>query len=170
MRCIQHQSRNVLGSARSLCSRNPRRSPTQAQLISQSRSILSPTTLGVGLREGLTDPPAPEPTKKQQRKRPMRKGHKAANVASSSQPPPQTRVDSVPMKHAPLLHRVGKPMVPADALAAITGDLRRLHDHVLSTERSLLASDEPGYPLYTVHVPCTDKMYVHTCPADLFFL
>ena len=99
----------------------------------------------------------------------MRKGNKAANVASSSQPPLQTRVDSVPMKHAPLLHVVGKPMVPADALAAITGDLRRLHDHVLSTERSLLASDDLGYPLYTVRVPCNGKMYISTCPADLFF-
>lgn len=135
--------------------------------------MLSPTTLGAGLREGLTDPPPPEPTKKKQRKRPApRKGkNKAANVGSSSQPPPQNRVaHSVPMKHAALLHVAGKPMVPPNALAAITGDLRRLHDHVLSTERSLLASDDPGYPLYTVHVPCTDKTYVHTCPADLFFL
>jgi hypothetical protein len=51
---------------------------TQAQLISQGqgRSMLSPTTLGTGLREGLTDPPAPEPTKKKQRKRPTtRKGN-----------------------------------------------------------------------------------------------
>ena len=83
--------------------------------------MLSPTTLGAVVREDLTDPPAPEPTKKKQRKRPMRKGNKAANIASSSQPPPQTRVYSVPMKHAPLLHVARKPMVPADALAAITG-------------------------------------------------
>ena len=143
---------------------------TQAQLISQSRPMLSPTTLGVVLREGLTDPPAPQPTKKKQRKRPAaRKSNKAGNVGSSSQPP-STKVDHVPMKHAPLIHVAGEPMVPANALAAIEGDLRRLHDHVLSTERSLLASDDPGYPLYTVHVPSSCKMYVHTCPADLFFL
>ena len=37
---------------------------TQAQLISQSRPKLSPTTQGVVLKEGLTDPPAPEPKKK----------------------------------------------------------------------------------------------------------
>ena len=37
---------------------------TQAQLLSQSRPMLSPATLGVVLREGLTDPPAPQPTKK----------------------------------------------------------------------------------------------------------
>ena len=41
---------------------------TEAQLLSQSRPMLSPTTLGVVLREGLTDPPAPQPTKKKQRK------------------------------------------------------------------------------------------------------
>jgi hypothetical protein len=74
------------------------------------------------------------------------------------------------MKDVPLLHVAGKPMVPADALAAIIGDLKRLHDHVLSTERSLLASKNPGYPLYTVHVLRSGNMYVHKCPADLFFL
>ena len=131
--------------------------------------MLSPTTLGVVLREGLTDPPAPETTKKKQRKRPaVTKSNKAGNVGSSSQQP-STKVDR-PMKHAPLIHVAGELMVPANALAAITGYLRRLHDHVLSTERRLLASDDPGYPLYTVHVPSSCKMYVHTCPADLFFL
>ena len=140
----------------------PNAGSTQAQLISQSHPKLSPTTLGVVLREGLTDPPAPEPTKKKQRKRPVaRKSNKAGNVGSSSQPP-SIKVDSVPMKHAPLIHVTGEPMVPANALAAIAGDLRRLHDHVLSTERSLLASDDPGYPLYTVHVPSSCKMYVHS--------
>ena len=37
---------------------------TQAQLHIQSRPMLSLETLGVVLSEGLTDPPAPHPTKK----------------------------------------------------------------------------------------------------------
>ena len=35
----------------------------------------------------------------------------AGNVGSSSQPP-STKVDRVPMKHAPLIHVAGEPMVP----------------------------------------------------------
>lgn len=40
---------------------------------------------------------------------------------------------------------------------------------MLSTEKSLLLSKDPGYPLYAVHVPM-GKCYVDTYPADLFFL
>ena len=80
---------------------------TQAQLLSQSRPMLSLATLGVVLREGLIDPPAPQPSKKKQRKRlAARKSNKAGNVGSSSQPP-STKVDRVPMKHVPLIHVAG---------------------------------------------------------------
>ena len=61
-------------------------------------------------------------------------------------------------------------MLPEDALAEIIGDLRRLYDHVLSTETSLLSSNDPGYPLYMVHVPCHGMKYVRDCRADLFFV
>jgi hypothetical protein len=77
--------------------------------------------------------------------------------------------DSVSIRDSPLLHVVGKLMLPPDGLMAIHGDLKRLHDHVLSIEKTLLASEDPGYPLYMVCVPM-GKGYITTCPADIFFL
>ena len=60
-------------------------------------------------------------------------------------------------------------MLPPDALSATTGDFRRLHDHVLSTEKSLLRSNDPGYPLYAVKVPKGWGFYDEN-PAEMFFL
>lgn len=149
----------------------PDAASTQGQQA-EHRAVLSPTTLGAVVKEGLIGS-LPEP-KKKQRKRPPKKGSaaaKTAKAASSSQPPPATRVamNSVPSIDAPLLHVAGKPMLLWNALEAITGDLRRLHDHVLSIENSLLLSEDLGYPLYAVHV-LSGRGYVQTCPADLFFL
>jgi hypothetical protein len=39
----------------------------------------------------------------------------------------------------------------------------------LSTEKSLLASKDPGYPLYVVRVP-EGRGYVDTRPSEVFFL
>src|SRR4051812_29391076 len=73
------------------------------------------------------------------------------------------------MKGRALTHAAGELILPPKPLESISGDLKRLHDHVLSTERSLLASKDPGYPLYAVRVPpgmgCVD-----TSPAEVFFL
>ena len=44
-----------------------------------------------------------------------------------------------------------------------------MHNHVLSTKKSLLTLKAPGYPLYAVRVP-QGKCYVDTLPADVFFL
>jgi hypothetical protein len=52
--------------------------------------------------------------------------------------------ERVPVKGAAMFHVMGEPMLPQKLLEAISGDLRRLHDHVLSTEKSLLASKDPG--------------------------
>nr|XP_020170920.1 uncharacterized protein LOC109756497 [Aegilops tauschii subsp. strangulata] len=68
-----------------------------------------------------------------------------------------------------MFHVAGKLILPPKPLEAISGDLRRLHDHVLSIEIILLASKNPGYPLYAVHVP-EGKFYVDTRPAEVFFL
>ena len=68
-----------------------------------------------------------------------------------------------------MIHVTGDPMLPPKLLKALLGDLRRLHDHVLPTEKSLLASEDPGYPLYAVCVP-EGKFYVDTLPAEVFFL
>ena len=68
-----------------------------------------------------------------------------------------------------MFHLTGEPMLPPKPLEALSGDLRRLHDHVLSTEKSLLASKDPGYPTYAACVP-EGKCYVDTRPAEVFFL
>ena len=40
---------------------------------------------------------------------------------------------------------------------------------MLSTEKSLLASKDPGYPTYAARVP-EGKCYIDTRPAEVFFL
>ena len=40
---------------------------------------------------------------------------------------------------------------------------------MLSREKSLLFSKNPGYPLYMVNVP-QQMLYIQTFPADKFFL
>ena len=108
--------------------------------------------------------------KKKHRKRP-KKGASNAN-ASRSQPPPVIRVhDSVPVRDAPVLHIAGRPMLPANALKGLTLELRRLHDHVLSMEHSLLRAPTgtAGYPLYAAKVP-PGLDFNHICPADMIFL
>ena len=63
----------------------------------------------------------------------------------------------------------GEPILPKAALGARSGNLRRLHDDVLRIEKGLIASKNPGYPLYVVNVP-RQLLYVHTFPAEKFFL
>ena len=77
--------------------------------------------------------------------------------------------ERVPVKGVAMFHLTGEPMIPPKPLEALSGDLRRLHDHVLSTEKSLLASKDPGYPTYAARVP-EGKCYVDTRPAEVFFL
>ena len=62
-----------------------------------------------------------------------------------------------------------QPILPARVLGARYGDLRRLHDDVLWIEKGLIASKDPGYPLYVVNVP-QQMSYVKGFPADKFFL
>ena len=127
--------------------------PDAASTQDQQRegsAMLSPTTLGAGVRDGMLDSlPAP----KKHRKRP-RKGLTGAKAASISQPPPQPRLaDRIPIKGVAKFHVPGDPILPKAALEGIDGDLRRLHDDVLSREKSLLVSKNHGYPPYVVNVP-----------------
>ena len=55
------------------------------------------------------------------------------------------------------------------AVEAAHGDLRRLHDDVLRVEKGLIASKDPGYPLYVVNVP-QQRLYFDSFPAEKFFL
>jgi len=106
------------------------------------------------------------PVAKKHRKR-AKKGNKAASMI---QPPPQPRVqDRIPVMGAVKYHIPGEPILPKAAVEAIYGDLRRLHDDVLRREKSLIASQNLGYPLYVVNVP-QQRLYIDTFPAEKFFL
>ena len=106
------------------------------------------------------------PVVKKSRKR-ARKGKKADSMI---QPPQQPRVqDCIDIPGADKWHITGQPILPAAALGARFGDLRRLHDDVMRVEKGLIGSKDPGYPLYVVSVPW-QMSYVDSFPADKFFL
>ena len=109
-------------------------------------SVLSPTTLGAVVRGAMQD--SQPLAKKKHRKRPLRRASaadKAAKASSSKSAPPTDFADRVPMKGAALIQVASEPILPPKPLEGISGDLRRLHDHVLSTEKSLLASKDLGF-------------------------
>ena len=107
------------------------------------------------------------PVAKKSRKRPRKGNNKAASMI---QPPQQPRLqDRIDIPDADKWHIPGQPILPATVLRARFGDLRRLHDDVLWIEKGLIASKDPGYPLYVVNVP-RQLSYVDTFPAKKFFL
>ena len=86
------------------------------------------------------------------------------------QPPQQPRVqDRIDIPGAAKWHISGQPILPEAALGARFDDLRRLHDDVLRIEKGLIASKNPGYPVYVVNVP-RGLSYGDTIPAEKFFL
>ena len=86
------------------------------------------------------------------------------------QPPQQPRLqDRIDIPDADKWHIPGQPILPATALRARFGNLRRLHDDVLRIEKGIIASKDPGYPLYVVNVP-RQMSYVDSFPTDKFFL
>src|SRR3954464_12035417 len=145
--------------------------PPDAASNQHEQPLLSPSTLGLAIKGAMKGSSQPLPQKKP-RKRPNRKdlsAKKVVNASSSKSVPPTGFADRVPMKGTALIHVAGEPILPSKPVESISGELRRLHDHVLSTEKSLLASKDPGYPLYAVHVP-PSMGYVDTSPAEVFFL
>ena len=119
--------------------------------------MLSPATLGQGLRKGQEGVP-----KKKERKRPVKiVASKQARAHSSQTVDFEERV---PVKGAAMFHVTGNSMLPPKPPEALSGDLRRLHDHVMSIEKSPLASNDPGYPTYAAHVP-EGKCYIDTWPT-----
>ena len=54
-------------------------------------------------------------------------------------------------------------------LQARFDDLRRLHDDVLRIEKGLIASKDPGYPLYMVNIP-QQLSNIDFFPVDKLFL
>ena len=130
--------------------------------------------LGFERHESVPEFPSPEaerimddlPVVKKSRKR-ARKGKKADSMI---QPPQQPRVqDRIDIPGAAKWHIPGQPILPKAAIGARFGDVRRLHDDVLRIEKGLIASKDPGYPLYVVNVP-RQLSYVDTFPAEKFFL
>ena len=106
------------------------------------------------------------PVVKKSRKR-ARKGKKADSMI---QPPQQPRLqDRIDIPDADKWHIPGQSILPTTVLRAKFGDLRRLHDDVLRIEKGLIASKDPGYPLYVVNVP-RQLSCVDTFPAEKFFL
>jgi hypothetical protein len=168
---VPEQERCTVDCKKSLFMQSSQETPPDAASthgqVAEGRAMLSPNTLVAGVRQGL-EGSLPQP-KKKQRKRPQKRGSAAAKASSSQSALPTDFEDHVPVKGAAMFHVAGQPILPLKLLEGISGDLRRLHDHVLSTEKSLLASKAPGYPLYAVRVPQA-KCYVDTLPADVFFL
>ena len=86
------------------------------------------------------------------------------------QPPQQPRVqDRIDIPDAAKWHIPSQPILPEAVLGGRFSDLRRLHDDVPRVEKGLIASKNPGYPLYVVNVP-RQLSYVVTFPAEKFFL
>ena len=82
--------------------------------------------------------------KKKERKR-------SGKIAASKQARAQSSQtmhseERVPVKGAVMFHLMGELMLPPKPLEALSGDLRRLHDHLLLIKKSLLALKDPGYP------------------------
>ena len=103
-------------------------------------------------------------------KKPRKRARKGKKANSMIQPPQQPRVqDRIDIPGADKWHIPGQPILPAAVLGARFGDLRRLHDDVLRIEKGLIASIDPGYPLYVVNIP-RKMSYVDSFPADKFFL
>ena len=106
------------------------------------------------------------PVVKKSRKR-SRKGKKANSMIH---PPQQPQVqDRIDIPGADKCHIPGQPTLPATVLRARFGDLKRLHDDVLWVEKGIIASKDPGYPIYMVNVP-QQMSYVDSFPANKFFL
>ena len=73
----------------------------------EARPVISPTTLGVVVREGMVG--SLRPPAKKQRRRPDKKGPKGARDASSSQPPLEPRVvDRIPVEGVQRFHVAGQ--------------------------------------------------------------
>ena len=99
-----------------------------------------------------------------------KRARKGKKVVSMIQPPQQPRLqDRIDIPGADKWHIPDQPILPATTLQARFGDLRRLHDDVLWVEKGIIASTDPGYPLYVVNVP-RQMSYVDSFPADKFFL
>src|SRR3989337_2439559 len=89
---------------------------TQAQLA-KGRTVLSPTTLGQGLRKGLEGQP-----KKKESKRQGRRGSAAYKQARAHSSQTVDFEERVPVKGAAMFHVTGEPMLRPKPREALLGD------------------------------------------------
>ena len=89
---------------------------TQAQLA-WGRTVLSPATLGQGLRKGLEGVP-----KKKERKRSGKIGSAACKQARAHSSQMVDFEERVPVKGAAMFHDTGEPMLLPKPLEALSGD------------------------------------------------
>jgi hypothetical protein len=125
--------------------------------------FLSPNTLRTTATTALAGEPAVK-TKK------LRKRVKKGGPSASQQPAPEViRVqDRIPLG-GQSYHIAGEPILPPEMLKCIKGDLRQLHDLVLSIEKHLISLPDPTYPLFMAKV-YPGLGFVEKVPGDMFFL
>ncbi|MBI0385500.1 hypothetical protein JBE27_56830, partial [Streptomyces albiflaviniger] len=61
------------------------------------------------------------------------------------------------------------PILPPELLKTLTGDMRSLHDRILTVEKHLLGMTSPTYPVFVAKVP-KGMGFVDKSPGDVFFL
>ena len=137
---------------------------TQEQTVREA--ILSPNTLLHSTRDAMLDG-APKPKK-------VRKRNKKSEYASGSQPPAPKPIrfkdGPGPYKNVMQeIHVAGLAILPKHMLDAVSGDMKSLHDSVLTRELQLLKMNDPAYPVFAVKVP-EGMGFVEEPPADVFFL
>jgi hypothetical protein len=128
--------------------------------------ILSPNTLHKVATQAIREGVPPTLGKK------ARKRSKKGAPASSCQPAPTKPVrvqDKVPIMNWRTYHVAGQPILPQKLLKTLTGDMRSLHDSVLTVEQRLLGMSSPSYPVFMAKVP-KGMGFVDGSPGDMFFL
>lgn len=136
-----------------------------------AEKIITPNTL-----HGLIDKACSEVVSRPGK--PRKRAKKKDKGVSSTQPMPPAAgkpvkeirsQDNIPIKGWREYHVAGEPILPPEALKTLTGDMRSLHDSVLTWETHLLSMTSPSYPVFYVRVP-KRLGFVDRSPGDVFFL
>jgi hypothetical protein len=114
-------------------------------------NIITPNTLH-GLIDEACEKFVPRTKKVQKR------ANKGKGVSSSQPVPPVAgkpmkeirSQDNIPIKGWREYHVAGQPILPLEAIKTLTGDMRSLHDRILTWETHLLSMTSPSYPVFLV--------------------
>ena len=128
--------------------------------------MFSPCTIHGATIAAMVDGGTPACRKRKYRKRPEKK---PSAGASASQPPPNKKfMDKLPTKWRDI-HCIGQPILPAEVVSKLTGEMQSVHNTVLHLEEDLLKERHPSYPLFVAKVP-SGVGFVDQHPAELFFI